>query len=97
MRARSIAIAAVTLAGCAAPQPAKQTPEPQIAAIQLPQRAPVRRRMERPVRAIVLEELRSPHEVQVARNVTAILRGMRHAELVRTGMVPCEEGDASCE
>ena len=97
MRARSIAIAAVTLAGCAAPEPVKQTPEPQIAAVQSPQRAPVTRRMERPVRAIVLEELRSPHEVQVARNVTAILRGMRHAELERKGMVPCEEGDAGCE
>jgi hypothetical protein len=97
MRARSIAIAAFTLAGCTAPEPVKQTPEPQIAAIQLPQRAPVRRRMERPVRAIVPEELRSPHEVQVAGNVTAILRGMRHAELVRTGIIPCEEGDAGCE
>ena len=53
--------------------------------------------MERPVRAMVLDELRSPHEVQVARNVTAILRGMRHAELERKGMVPCEEGDAGCE
>jgi hypothetical protein len=97
MGARSIAIAAVTLAGCVAPEPVKQTPEPQIAAVQLPERTPIRRRMERPVRVIVLEELRSPHEVQVARNVTAILRGMRHAELERTGMVPCEEGDAGCE
>ena len=97
MRACCIAIAAVTLTGCAAPEPVKQTLEPQIAAVQSPQKAPVRRRMERPVRPIVLEDLRSPHEVQVTRNVTAILRGMRHAERERTGMVPCKQGDAGCE
>lgn len=97
MRASSIAIAVVTLAGCAATEPVKQTPEPQIAAVQPPRRAPARRRMERPVRAIEPEEVRSPYDVQVARNVTAILRGMRHAELERAGMVPCEDGDAGCE
>ena len=97
MRASSIAIAAVILAGCAAPEPVNQAPEPQIAAVQPPRWAPVRRRMERPVRAIEPEEVRSPYDVQVARNVTAILRGSRHAELEQARMVPCEEGDAGCE
>ena len=43
-------------------------------------------------------EVRSQHEVQVARNVTAILRGMIHAELQRLAeKVLCEDGDPDCE
>ena len=43
-------------------------------------------------------DARSPHEVQVARNATAILRGMRHAELEQLAEVmPCKEGDTNCE
>ena len=97
MRASSIAIAAVILAGCAAPEPVKQAPGPQIASVQSIQRAPAGRRTERHAVAIEPEEVRSPYDVQVARNVTAILRGIRHAELEQAGMVPCEDGDAGCE
>jgi hypothetical protein len=94
MRASSsIAIVAVVLAGCAPAELVAPTPEPQIVAVQ-PQRAPMKRRIER----TVVPEARSPHEVQVARNITAILRGMRHAELEQLGEVmPCKEGDTDCE
>ena len=94
MRASSsIAIVAVVLAGCAPAELVAPTPEPQIAAVQ-PQRAPMKRRIARTVAL----EARSPHEVQVARNITAILRGMRHAELERLAEVmPCKEGDTDCE
>jgi PBP1b-binding outer membrane lipoprotein LpoB len=97
MRANGIiAIVAIVLAGCATPEPATPTTEPQIATVQ-PQRLQVKRRMERPVRTTV-PDARSPHEVQIARNVTAILRGMRHAELERLAEVmPCKEGDIDCE
>ena len=97
MRASSIiAIVTVVLAGCATPEPATPTTEPQIATVQ-PQRMLVKRRMKRPVRTTV-PDVRSPLEVQVARNVTAILRGMRHAELERLAEVmPCKEGDTDCE
>ena len=60
------------LAGCATPEPATPTTEPQIATIQH-QWPLVKRRMERPVRTTV-PDARSPHEEQIARNVTAILR-----------------------
>jgi hypothetical protein len=97
MRASSsIAIVAVVLAGCAPAELVAPTPEPQIIAVQ-PQRAPMKRRIERTVLTVV-PEARSPHGVQVARNITAILRGMRHAELERSAEVmPCKEGDTDCE
>jgi hypothetical protein len=70
--------------------------EPQIATVQH-QWPLVKRRTERSVRTTV-SDARSPHEVQVARNLTAILRGMRHAELERLAEVmPCKEGDTDCE
>ena len=57
----------------------------------------MKRRIERTVLTVV-PEARSQHEVQVARNITAILRGMRHAELERLAEVmPCKEGDTDCE
>ena len=57
----------------------------------------MKQRMERPVRTME-NEVRSAHDVQVARNVTAILRGMRHAELQRSAeKVSCEEGNPDCE
>ena len=94
MRASSsIAIVAVVLAGCAPAELVAPTPEPQIAAVQ-PQRAPMKRRTV----LTVVPEARSPHEGQVARNLTAILRGMRHAELERLAEeMPCKEGDTDCE
>jgi type IV pilus biogenesis protein CpaD/CtpE len=97
MRANGIiAIAAIVLAGCATPEPATPTTEPQIATVQHLWPL-VKRRMERSVRTTV-SDARSPHEVQVARNLTAILRGMRHAELERLAeMMPCKEGDIDCE
>ena len=65
MRASSIiAIMAVVLAGCATPEPATPTTEPQIATVQH-QWPLVKRRMERPVRTTV-PDVRSPHEVQIA-------------------------------
>jgi len=85
-------VAVVVMAGCATPEPVTPTPEPQIATVQ-PQRAQVKRRT---VRTMV-RKARSPHDVQVARNVTAILWGMRHAELERLAEVPCKEGDTDCE
>ena len=86
-------VAVVVMAGCATPEPVTATPEPQIATVQ-PQRAPVKRRT---VRTMV-RKARSPHDVQVARNVTAILWGMRHAELERLAEVMlCEESDTDCE
>ena len=68
----------VVLAGCATPEPATPTTEQQIATVQ-PQRLLVKRRMERPVRTTV-PDVRSPLEVQVARNVTAILQGIAELE-----------------
>ena len=54
--------------------------------------------MKRRIARTVALEARSPHEVLVARNITAILRGMRHAELERLAEVmPCKEGDTDCE
>jgi hypothetical protein len=53
----------------------------------------MKRRIKRTVLTVV-PEARSPHDVQVARNITAILRGMRHAELER---LACKEGDTDCE
>lgn len=63
-----------------------------------PQRMPMKQRIARPARAVVPEGIRSPHDIQVARNVTAILRGMRHAGVERVAeAAPCETGDAGCE
>jgi len=70
--------------------------EPQLAAGQ-PHKPPVKRRTMQAVR-MMENEVRSQHEVQVARNVTAILRGMIHAELQRLAeKVLCEDGDPDCE
>jgi hypothetical protein len=94
VRARNIiAIVAVIMAGCATAEPGTPTPEPQIAAVQ-PQQAPVKRRIER----TIVPKARSPHKVQVARNVTAIPRGIGHAEMERLAEVmPCKESDTDCE
>jgi len=97
MRPCSIAIVAITLGGCATTEQVATTPEPEIVIAQL-QRMPVKRRIARPARAIVPEGVRSPHDIQVARNVTAILRGMRHAGVERLAeTAPCETRDADCE
>ena len=97
MRPCSIAIVAITLGGCATPEQVATTPEPEIVIAQL-QRMPVKRRIARPARAIVPEGVRSPHDIKVARNVTAILRGMRHARDERSAEAePCTAGDTDCE
>jgi len=97
MRPCSIAIVAITLGGCATPEQVATTPEPEIVIAQL-QRMPVKRRIARPARAIVPEGVRSPHDIEVARNVTAILRGMRHARDERSAeATPCTAGDTDCE
>ena len=97
MRPCSIAIVAITLGGCATTEQVATTPEPEIV-ISQPQRMPMKQRIARPARAVVPEGVRSPHDIQVARNVTAILRGMRHAGVERVAeAAPCETGDAGCE
>jgi len=95
MRTSSIAIVAITLGGCATTEQVATTPEPEIVIAQ-PQRMPMKQR--RPARAVVPEGVRSPHDIQVARNVTAILRGMRHARDERSAEAePCTAGDTDCE
>ena len=97
MRTSSIAIVAITLGGCATTEQVATTPEPKIV-IAPPQRMPMKQRIARPARAVVPEGVRSPHDIQVARNVTAILRGMRHAGVERVAeAAPCETEDAGCE
>jgi hypothetical protein len=97
MRTSSIAIVAIALSGCATTEQVATAPAPQIVGV-LPQQVPVKRRIARPARAIATQEVRSPHDIQVARNVTAIMRGMRHAEVERLAeTTPCNDGDADCE
>ena len=85
-------ILGVGLAACAADSPPETTPSLEIAAATANIAPPLGRRTR--TKPTIVPMLRSERDIQVARNVTAIMRGMRAVQL-EMHVDSCEEAEAA--
>jgi len=92
MRASLAIIVGAGLAACAADGPTETTPSVEIAAATANIAPPLGRRTR--TKPTIVPMLRSERDIQVARNVTAIMRGMRAVQL-EMHVDSCEEAEAA--